>query len=90
MLAKGAAVALLSSAIPYSLELAALRRLRASVFGVLMSLEPAMGAISGLFFLGQRLALREWLAVGRGHGRLGRSDRAGPGCEPLASVEALG
>jgi inner membrane transporter RhtA len=64
VLAKGAAVALLSSAIPYSLELAALRRLRAAVFGVLMSLEPAMGAISGLVFLGQHLALREWLAIG--------------------------
>jgi inner membrane transporter RhtA len=64
VLAKGAAVAVLSSAIPYSLELAALRRLRAAVFGVLMSLEPAMGALSGLVFLNQHLRLHEWLAIG--------------------------
>jgi len=63
VLAKGAVIALLSSAIPYSLELAALRRLRAAVFGVLMSLEPAMAALSGLIFLDQHLQPREWLAV---------------------------
>jgi inner membrane transporter RhtA len=63
VLAKGAAIALLSSAIPYSLELAALRRLRAAVFGVLMSMEPAMAAVSGLVFLSQHLQLHEWLAV---------------------------
>lgn len=63
VLAKGAAIAVLSSAIPYSLELASLRRLRAAVFGVLMSLEPAMGALSGLVFLDQRLRWQEWLAV---------------------------
>lgn len=60
---RGVAVAVLSSAVPYSLELAALRRMRASAFGVLMSLEPAMAALSGLVFLGQRLALHDWLAV---------------------------
>jgi inner membrane transporter RhtA len=64
VLGKGAAVAVLSSAVPYSLELAALRRLRASVFGVLMSLEPAMAAVSGLLFLGQHLQAHEWLAIG--------------------------
>jgi inner membrane transporter RhtA len=64
VLGKGAAIAVLSSAVPYSLELAALRRLRASVFSVLMSLEPAMAALSGLLFLGQHLAGREWIAVG--------------------------
>lgn len=64
VLGRGAAVALLSSAVPYSLELFALRRLRASVFGVLMSLEPAFAAMSGLLFLGQHLRLREWVAVG--------------------------
>jgi inner membrane transporter RhtA len=63
VLGRGAAVAVLSSAVPYSLELAALRRLRASAFGVLMSLEPAMAALSGLAFLGQQLSLRAWLAV---------------------------
>lgn len=64
VLGRGAAVALLSSALPYSLELFALRRMRASVFSVLMSLEPAMAAVSGLLFLGQHLKLREWIAVG--------------------------
>jgi inner membrane transporter RhtA len=57
-------VAVLSSAVPYSLELAALRRLRAATFGVLMSLEPAMAALSGLLFLGQHLRVREWVAIG--------------------------
>jgi len=64
VLARGAAVALLSSAVPYSLELFALRRMRASVFGVLMSLEPAMAAVSGLLFLSQHLKVREWVAIG--------------------------
>lgn len=64
VLGRGAAVALLSSAVPYSLELFALRRMRASVFGVLMSLEPAMAALSGLVFLGQHLRPREWVAIG--------------------------
>jgi inner membrane transporter RhtA len=64
VLGEGAAIAVLSSAIPYSLELVALRRLRAAVFGVLMSLEPAFGALSGLLFLGQRLRWHEWVAVG--------------------------
>ena len=63
VLGRGAAIALLSSAVPYSLELFALRRMRASVFGVLMSLEPAMAAVSGLVFLGQHLEAREWIAV---------------------------
>jgi inner membrane transporter RhtA len=64
VLGQGCAVALLSSAIPYSLELYALRRLRASVFGVLMSLEPALAALSGLLFLSQHLLVREWVAIG--------------------------
>lgn len=63
LLAAGAAVALASSVIPYSLELEALRRLPARVFGVLMSLEPAVAALAGLVVLGQDLALREWLAI---------------------------
>lgn len=63
VLGGGLAVAVLSSAVPYSLELAALRRMRASVFGVLMSLEPAVAAMSGLLFLGQELDLRECAAV---------------------------
>ena len=57
-LALGAAVGLLSSAIPYSFEIEALRRIAPPTFGVLMSLEPAMGALAGLVMLGQGLSAR--------------------------------
>jgi inner membrane transporter RhtA len=63
-LALGSAVGMLSSAIPYSLELEALRRIPPAVFGVLMSLEPAMAALAGLIVLGQSLSGRELLGVG--------------------------
>jgi len=63
VIAKGVGIGVLSSAVPYSLELAALRRLRAAVFGVLMSLEPAMAALSGLVFLSQRLHWQEWASI---------------------------
>ncbi|HYU84031.1 MAG TPA: EamA family transporter [Kribbellaceae bacterium] len=53
----GAAVAVLSSVLPYSLELLALRRIRPVVFGILMSLEPAVGALAGFSVLGQRLSV---------------------------------
>jgi inner membrane transporter RhtA len=62
-LAVGAAVGMLSSAIPYSLELEALRRIAASVFGVLMSLEPAMAALAGLLVLGQGLSARALVGI---------------------------
>jgi inner membrane transporter RhtA len=64
LLASAAVVALASSVIPYSLELEALRRLPARVFGVLMSLEPAVAALAGLVVLGQGLATREVVAIG--------------------------
>jgi inner membrane transporter RhtA len=57
VLLAGAAVALLSSVLPYSLELLALRRMSPAVFGVLMSLEPVVGALAGLLLLGQRLGV---------------------------------
>jgi inner membrane transporter RhtA len=63
LLAIGAAVAVLSSAIPYSLELESLRRLPEAVFGVLMSLEPAMAALAGFLVLGQDLRARELVAI---------------------------
>ena len=63
-LALGLIVAILSSAIPFSLEFAALRRLSRQAFGILMSLEPAMGAAAGFLFLGQRLSLRDLIAIG--------------------------
>ena len=56
LLAKGLGIAVMSSVLPYSLELLALRRLRAQVFGILLSLEPACAALAGLLVLGQRLA----------------------------------
>ncbi len=62
-LALGAAVAMLSSAVPYSLELEALRRLPEPVFGVLMSLEPAVAALAGFVVLGQDLRARELVAI---------------------------
>jgi inner membrane transporter RhtA len=63
LLGAGVAVALLSSAIPYSLELEALRRLPKGTFGVLMSLEPAVAAVVGLVALGQDLSATEVVAV---------------------------
>ncbi|MNG21581.1 Threonine/homoserine exporter RhtA [compost metagenome] len=57
------AVALLSTAIPYTLEMIALTRLPAQTFGTLMSIEPAFGALSGLIFLGEHLSLLQWLAI---------------------------
>ena len=63
ILAVGIVVGMLSSAIPYTLELEALRRLPAGVFGVLMSLEPALAATAGFVVLGEDLASREVLAI---------------------------
>ena len=60
----GLAVAILSSAIPFSLEFAALRRLSSQLFGILMSLEPAMGALAGFLFLAQLLSIRDLVAIG--------------------------
>ncbi|HEY2435666.1 MAG TPA: EamA family transporter [Solirubrobacteraceae bacterium] len=62
-LAAGLAVAVLSSAVPYSLELEALRRIRPQLFGVLMSIEPAMAALAGLVVIGQGLSAVEVLAI---------------------------
>jgi inner membrane transporter RhtA len=59
----GCAVGMLSSAIPYSLELEALRRIATSVFGVLMSLEPAMAALAGFLVLGQGLSARAIVGI---------------------------
>lgn len=60
----GVGVALLSSAIPYTLEMIALKALPARTFGILMSLEPAVAAIVGLVLLHERLTPTQWLAVG--------------------------
>jgi inner membrane transporter RhtA len=63
LLAAGAGVALLASAIPYSLELEALRRLPAQAFGILMSLEPALAALAGFVILGEGLRPRDVIAI---------------------------
>ncbi len=63
LMAAGFGVAVLSSAIPWSLELEALRRLPTHVFGVLMSLEPAIGALVGFVVLGERLGVRAVTAI---------------------------
>ncbi|GAA3977794.1 EamA family transporter [Actinomadura viridis] len=64
LLALGIGVGLLSSVIPYSLELEALRRMPARVFGILMSLEPAVAALVGVVLLGEILTGRQWVAIG--------------------------
>ncbi|WP_278930111.1 threonine/homoserine exporter RhtA [Pseudomonas qingdaonensis] len=56
-------VAILSTALPYSLEMVALTRLPARTFGTLMSIEPAFGALSGLLFLNEVLSMAQWLAI---------------------------
>jgi inner membrane transporter RhtA len=60
----GLAVALLSSALPYSLEMMALARLPRRVFGILVSSAPAIGALAGFLVLGEQLAWTQWAAIG--------------------------
>lgn len=57
-------VAILSTALPYSLEMVALTRMPARTFGMLASLEPVFAALSGLVFLQETLTLTQWLAIG--------------------------
>ncbi|HYP47898.1 MAG TPA: EamA family transporter [Thermoleophilaceae bacterium] len=82
VLAIALGVAVLSSAIPYSLELEALRRMPASVFGVLMSLEPGVAALVGFLLLSEGLVTREVVAIGlvvaasAGAARTASADRA--------------
>ncbi len=63
VLAGGLAVAVLSSALPYSLEMAALARLPQRVFGILVSAGPAFAALAGWVVLGERLTGMQWLAI---------------------------
>jgi inner membrane transporter RhtA len=64
ILALGFAIGLLSSVIPYSFELIALRRIPPRVFSILMSLEPAAAALAAMILLGEFLSLVQWLAMG--------------------------
>ncbi|WP_028648276.1 DMT family transporter [Nocardiopsis sp. CNT312] len=80
----GLAVGVLSSVVPYSLELTALRRMPPRVFGVLMSLQPAAAALAGLLLLGETLTAWQWLAVAcviaaSAGATLGRGRQRGPG-----------
>ncbi|WJD47966.1 threonine/homoserine exporter RhtA [Enterobacter sp. PGRG2] len=59
----GLGVAILSTALPYSLEMVALTRLPTRTFGTLMSMEPGLAALSGMVFLGENLTLTQWLAL---------------------------
>ena len=63
ILALGVAIGLLSSVIPYSFELKALRRMPPRVFGVLMSLEPAAAALAAMVLLSEFLTPLQWIAV---------------------------
>jgi inner membrane transporter RhtA len=63
MFLSGLGLALLSSAIPFTLEMKAMGKIPAKTFSILMSLEPAVAALVGLVFLHEYLSLYEWLAV---------------------------
>ncbi|EIZ8954634.1 threonine/homoserine exporter RhtA [Cronobacter sakazakii] len=63
VLPAGIGIAILSTALPYSLEMTALTRLPTQTFGTLMSMEPALAAFTGMIFLGETLTLVQWLAL---------------------------
>jgi inner membrane transporter RhtA len=64
MLALGLLVGIASSAIPYALEMVAMRQLPAHTFSTLLSAEPVIGALMGLVLLGEQLAQMQWISVG--------------------------
>jgi inner membrane transporter RhtA len=84
LLAAGAAIGLLSSVIPYWLEFEALRRVPARVFGVWMSMQPAVAALIGLSMLGQRLSAAEWAGICCVTVASGGAARSGPELSPQA------
>lgn len=80
----GAAIGLLSSVIPYWLEFEALRRVPPRVFGVWMSVQPAVAALIGLAILGQRLSPAEWAGICCVTVASGGAARGGPALSPQA------
>ena len=77
-IAAGLTIGLLSSVIPYRLELEALRRVPARVFGIWMSLEPAVAGLVGLALLGEALVARQWLGIALVVVACAGAARAGP------------
>ncbi len=63
ILLPGIAIGVLSTALPYLLDMVALTRLPTRTFGVLMSIEPAIGALTGLLFLAEKLSVPQWIAI---------------------------
>ena len=91
LLAVGAAIGILSSVIPYWLELEALRRISAQLFGVWMSLQPAVAALIGLAILSQRLRPAEWIGiccVVAASAAASRAPRRGEALQTPATAEA--
>lgn len=93
VLGLGIAVGIMSSVVPYSLELTALRRVTRRAFGVMMSLDPAVATAAGFIVLGQHLTLQEWLALGLvvganlGNSLTGRASGLGAGAvDPQAGT----
>lgn len=93
VLALGFAVAILSSAIPYTLEMAALRHIPKRTFGVMLSLDPAIGALSGLILLHEQLTIQQWLAIaciiGASAGAVLTSGDRGPTATPEGEAETI-
>jgi inner membrane transporter RhtA len=89
-LAAGAGIGLLSSVIPYWLELEALRRIPTSLFGVWMSVQPAVAALIGLAVLGQRLSPAEWAGICcvAGASAAAAANARGPGDPATAGASA--
>lgn len=87
ILAVGVVVAILSMVIPFSFEFEALRRMPARVFGVLMSIEPAVAVVAGIVVLNQRLALRELIAIGLVVIASIGVTRSAPAPPPVAAIE---
>ena len=87
VLAVGVVVAILSMVIPFTFEFEALRRMPARVFGVLMSLEPAVAVVAGIIVLNQRLTLRELIAIALVVIASIGVTRSAPAPSPVAAIE---